>query len=531
MTPPARPLQYRRLRAPKDDGSTFFDPPLDRCARITGENVALASRPDRLRGGHDLHQLACEARAHLLQAARAYTSAYRDVTEFADRADAPFIMTGHQPELYHPGVWIKNFLLHRLARRQRAHAVHLLIDNDTLAEPSIRVPTGSVSSPRVESVAFDRRLGEMPFEARSICDAEVFASFAARVTKTVEPFVDEPLVNGLWDDALSAAQQTSNVGRSLAQARHRLEGSWGLQTLEVPLSTVCDHASFRRFAAILLQELPRFQQIHNTSLDAYRRENRIRSKTHPVPALGKEGEWSEAPFWLWQATKPVRRRLFARTVANTIEISDLHEIRHSLPHSADASSDGIVVALERLTNAGLRLRPRALLTTMFARLFLSDLFIHGIGGAKYDQLTDAIIEQFFGFQAPAFLTATATAKLPIDRPHISLEDYRRVGRELREVEFNPQRHVDNSREAQRLAAAKRDLIATPPEASERRQRHDEIAQLNNAMRPFAEAKRKTLLSEKATIWQLLRHQRVLGSREYSFCLFPERSLRSFLLDI
>ena len=49
---------------------------------------------------------------------------------------------------------------------------------------------------------------------------------------------------------------------------------------------------------------------------------------------------------------------------------------------------------------GLRLRPRALVTTMYARLMLADLFLHGIGGAKYDQLTDLIIRQFFDVQPP-----------------------------------------------------------------------------------------------------------------------------------
>ena len=29
--------------------------------------------------------------------------------------DAPIVMTGHQPELYHPGVWVKDFLVDRLA--------------------------------------------------------------------------------------------------------------------------------------------------------------------------------------------------------------------------------------------------------------------------------------------------------------------------------------------------------------------------------------------------------------------------------
>ncbi|MBP85526.1 MAG: hypothetical protein CMJ64_02230 [Planctomycetaceae bacterium] len=531
MTPSASPLQYRRLRAPMDDGSTFFDPPLENCARIVGKNVTLASRRDNLLGGHTIGQLSSDARAHLLRSARAYTSAYRDVAEAADRAESPIILTGHQPELCHPGVWIKNFLLDHLARQQKTHAVHLLIDNDTITAASIRVPTGSVALPRAEAVAFDRQLGEMPFEARSIADSDAFASFATRVSETIKPFIDDPLVNSLWEDAILAAEQTGNLGSCLAQARHRMEEKWGLQTLQVPLSIVCDHAAFRCFTAHILAELPRFQQIYNTSLGAYRRENRIRSQTHPVPALATEGEWFEAPFWLWHETILVRRRMFARIVANTMEITDLHEIRHSLPLSRDTSADKVVDELERLTTEGLRLRPRALLTTMFARLFLSDLFIHGIGGAKYDQLTDAIIEDFFGFEAPVFLTATATAKLPIDRPRVTLEELRDTTRKLRELDFNPQRHIDSSAEAQRLAAAKNDLIANSPEASQRKQRHLKIAQFNNAMQPFVAAQRKTWESERSSILQLLRYEKVLASREYAFCLFPERTLRSFLLDI
>ena len=65
---------------------------------------------------------------------------------------------------------------------------------------------------------------------------------------------------------------------------------------------------------------------------------------------------------------------------------------------------------------GIEIRPRALITTMYARLFLSDLFIHGIGGAKYDELTDAIIRRFFGIEPPAYMTVTGTVRLPIPRP-------------------------------------------------------------------------------------------------------------------
>ena len=40
-----------------------------------------------------------------------------------------------------------------------------------------------------------------------------------------------------------------------------------------------------------------------------------------------------------------------------------------------------------LQTRGIKLRSRALTTTMFVRLFLADAFLHGIGGAKYDEVT------------------------------------------------------------------------------------------------------------------------------------------------
>src|SRR5438270_9519718 len=84
------------------------------------------------------------------------------------------------------------------------------------------------------------------------------------------------------------------------------------------------------------------------------------------------------------------------------------------------------------------LRPRALITTMYARLVLSDLFIHGIGGAKYDELTDLIIRRFFGIEPPAYVTATATFRLPIERPQVSLDDVRRSEQRIRGVRFRPE---------------------------------------------------------------------------------------------
>ncbi len=50
------------------------------------------------------------------------------------------IVTGHQPELFHPGVWIKNFAIASIARQTGGAALNLIVDNDIPKSSSIAVP-------------------------------------------------------------------------------------------------------------------------------------------------------------------------------------------------------------------------------------------------------------------------------------------------------------------------------------------------------------------------------------------------------
>ena len=54
-------------------------------------------------------------------------------------------------------------------------------------------------------------------------------------------------------------------------------------------------------------------------------------------------------------------------------------------------------------------------TTLFARLLLADMFIHGLGGGKYDELTDSLMRDFYGIEPPSFLVLTGTLRLPFQK--------------------------------------------------------------------------------------------------------------------
>ena len=123
------------------------------------------------------------------------------------------------------------------------------------------------------------------------------------------------------------------------------------------------------------------------------------------------------------------------------------------------------------------MRSRALTNTLYARLFVADLFIHGIGGGKYDELTDAIIHRYYGFEPPRFMVLSATLLLPLPRSPARPEHCQRLARELRDLHWNPQRHLaDGDATAAELARQKRAWIERQP-----------LDRWTSASKPFSES--------------------------------------------
>jgi hypothetical protein len=506
---------------------------LSAAGEIAAENARRRAAYDYDVQGRSLGDLRRAGRAELLRAAIEYTSSYRDVQVHPDAQR--IFLAGHQPQLFHPGVWIKHFALGRLAELHDAVAINLVIDSDSIRAPSIRVPGGSVERPTAEAVPFDAPGPELPFEERPIVDRSLWNSFGDRVAAQITPLVSKPLVRDFWPLAIARSREGDNLGASLAQARHRWEQQWGLSTLELPQGRVCSLPSSCWFIAHLLAHLPRLWEIYNTSLAEYRKLHHIRSLNHPAPALGAIDNWLEAPFWIWQTSAPNRRRLFVRNGGDELVLSDRQQLELRLPLTPAGELDQAAEMLWGLASQGVKLRTRALLTTLLARVLFSDLFLHGIGGAKYDQLTDVIIRRFLGIDPPEYMIVSATLQLPIPRERPTIEELRRVDRLLRELEFHPERHFpgvglssDGSATAAELAREKRRWIEDPPPATARERCH-RIRAINQALQPVMEPKRQELLVERRELARRLRGEEILASREYAFCLYPAEVLQDFLL--
>jgi hypothetical protein len=517
-------------RAPGRDGAVVAVPPLADARALLGRNRQRLHRPDRAVLGRPWPDLQASARHQVLAASRAYLTEGGE--PLPEGRGAALVVAGHQPELFHPGVWVKNFALQGLARGLGATAVNLVVDNDTVKHTGLRLPAPPGEEapwPHLVTVPFDRWGAEAPYEERAVLDPELFGSFAERASGVLRPWGYRPLLPDLWADVLRA-RRPPLLGERFAQARRNLERAWGCHNFEVPLSAVCRTETFAWFACGLLADLPRFHALYNEVVREHRLRHHIRSKSHPVPDLAAEGYWLEAPFWGWRAGQARRGRLFARLGPDRIELRAGAEPWPTLP--APTRPEECVGAWLSLEALGFKARSRALTTTLYARLFLADLFIHGIGGGKYDELTDELMRRFYSCEAPGFIILSATRWLPLPAPPVGPDDRRQLARELRDLHYNPQRHLGpalaHDPGLAELAREKWDWIARrPADPVGRRERFRVLREVTERLRAPLVAREHQSREELRRLDRQLAASSVLHRRDFSFCLYPESSLRPF----
>ncbi len=507
-------MEKVRLRAPVRHGEALFRPRVDSHVLFEKNLRQTASI------GGELAAIRKLARAEIVAAAWDYSQSYSDAPG-SGVDDTRIVMSGHQPTLFHPGVWLKNFSLANVAAKADAIAINLVVDNDLCQSAALNLPVVSKNQVGLERISFDRPDVEMPFELRTIQDRELFRSFGESVARKIKPVVLEPLIDRLWPKVIEASVGVGGLGAAIAAGRHLLEQEHGLRTLELPISRMAGFTSFARFFAMISTQAIGFADTYNEALFEYREMHGIRSSSHPVPVLVRKDDWQEIPFWCWTAESQRRGRVFARCFGDVVELWDLERWNVKVPLS-DLQSGSLAAVVP-----GVSIRPRALMTTMFSRLLGCDLFIHGIGGSKYDQVTERIVQKFFGVSLPTHLTCTATMQLPFSLQATTREDVVVLEQQLREMKFHPEKFLGE--EAKGLKVAKQVLLAEMPEGG-RKKWHDEMERANREMGALLVEERRGLVNRLKDAKSALPSGRLIGSREYAFPLFPESLVEALVLS-
>ncbi|MDG2407386.1 MAG: hypothetical protein P8M53_00065, partial [Pirellulales bacterium] len=414
--------------------------------------------------------------------------------------------------------------------------LQILMDTDVPKSLGMTGPGGSLEDPRLLYFELDRRRDRVPYEAWEVQNAPAFQGFGNRVTQCIAPLVGGPFMNRYWPKVMERAKVVRQVGLCIAQARHQFEAEWGLQTLELPQSEVCKGRVFCWFTAHLLAHLPRFHEIHNSVLAEYRDQNRLRNNAHPVPDLNAAENWLEAPFWIWSDQDPHRRPLHCHYQGDKLLLTGDKGVEFSIQATPEGDLHTAVEQLATAEAEGIHIRSRALVTTMFARLFCGDLFVHGIGGGNYDRLTDEMVQRFFGLQSPEYMVVSGTLRLPLQKTGASSEDIRRCDAHLRDLIFNPDRvlrqsaNVKTSSDCENWIAEKQRWIATPLTPENGSKRHQAIHRCNTALQPFVQEFSDAFNAERKQLVSKMSGDKILAARDYAFCLFPENLLGEFLLD-
>jgi hypothetical protein len=468
----------------------------------------------------------------------------------------PWIAGGHQPELFHPGVWLKNFVLDRFAQVHEAVALNFVVDHDLCNQVSIRVPTLTKTNKlELESVSWDSHSQGVPWERHRVQEVKLFENFATRIRTLLAPLGMSPLIESLWDQAIHMNSDECSIGEIFAEIRRSVERKHGLQSTEFFSRDLVQTQSFRLLLLHLIEKCSDFQRIHNTALQHYRQAHRIRSTAHPVPDLKQTGNEFEIPLWVHTNHNARRRAVFVGREKDIRYLTDQTEIL--LRWSTRDSDEHILSALARLEETGVFLRPRALLTTMMLRLLIADWFIHGIGGGKYDQLNDRIMGEFFGITPPGFSVISGTLFLPIlsnpATPALNPGDIRKaVAHDLlsndscrqsyldwqqaraawiqarqfeRDQQYHPEKYLTRPTAVQqKLIAQQFNLRSEIPQRGSKRSWHRELEMVRQQLAKTVCSNREDYAVGVESAWQQMQQAQIRISREYSFAIFPENWL-------
>ena len=458
----------------------------------------------------------------------------------------PIIQTGHEPILCHPGVWIKNHLIQYLAKKLDGIGVNMIVDNDACNMGFMYVPILYEKPSYVQKVMLVNNMDNMAYEEIVFDNIEMILRFKEDVLNIFgKNTFDENAIptfecmqtafNEFINHVVEYYQQgCADMVGLLTSARSSLERGFGIENLEIPVSWMCDTDEFYRFFLHILNRANQFAITYNKKLAEYRIIHKIRSKANPLPDLKIAGNLVELPFWIWKVGGQ-RDRCYILNDGEFIKITNNKDILVTIKKNEEFEKN--MPKLRASVGTSIKIRPRAITTTMFSRLFFSDVFIHGIGGAKYDIITDEIIREFFGVEPPAFATISSTLFLPFNTFDASIKELQWLAQVVNDMRYNPERYA--SKEARKDA----DFINRVEEKqrllkminvcnkNEKRQYFNQIKELNRLLLTQINTEFQNKQREINKIRNDLVYNEVVRFREYPVFIYPMKVLREYFLSV
>lgn len=399
--------------------------------------------------------------------------------KFAGKGET-IVASGHQPVTVHAGLFEKYRLLENYSEANGATGINFVLDTDAGGVDLVFSAAGSdVTSLRRVSLPLTRSHGWYGGQRLQIDDE----------------FHDQ------WKSAVSELKETGQTAAATALAAagsvySRLDG-WTLADastlvrrvfqgllqggtlhyLDVPLSKAMELDAAVHFAADFILNADKVFTMYNRVLQEFRKRKRIKNAANPFPDLTRRSEEIELPFWIYEKETGTRMHLFVELEGERIKLK-----------GSDANSSSVLILTSRseLFEELLRQRssvliiPRAAFLSLMFRLLFSDLFIHGRGGAKYDECTNDMISAWYGIDPPAFAAVSADRFL-FQNEKTNLHEMSELKTSLRDIIFHPEQYQESgfltAEEAESIGEIKKEKEDLVNELKERKQRKEPAADL------------------------------------------------------
>ncbi len=516
-------MKQAKTTTPAGHGELLTEPPFAEWAALAEANRARADAWDFDVAGIPVGEFRRLARSEALDAATSFSAKLGVSVRPLGDVDAPLIVTGHQPELYHPGVWVKDFLMQRFGDETGASAVDIVVDTDGFKSVAVTAPCLSPTVRRCRQYLAVGTANGCYLTAPAPSDdaVEEFCQVGDEMLATLPAPALRRHFSAFCEVLISASREAENLAEAVTIARRRYEAPAGTDYAEVPVSWLARTQAFSAFVAAIACDAPRFAEAYNSALAEYRLLARVRSAAQPVPDLNV-ADSGRVELPLWVIRDGVRETLWAERVADGVALTTDASGIALLPVDA-RSAASVIPGLDAL------IAPKALALTMFARMFVCDLFVHGLGGARYDRVTDEICRRYFRIDEPlGYATASLTLYLPLGMRLVSEADVSAARERLNRLDHNPDQALGevsfaNAAERERtlgLVAEKARLVREiAKEGADRKALGLQIREVNRELVEMVEPLRAEYERELQALEEQREASEVFSDRTYPFCFW------------
>lgn len=430
----------------------------------------------------------------------------------------PILATGHQLEFNHAGVVAKNFALDHLCRQSGASPLYVAVDSDIPKAVRLVAPRVRGGRWSADALPIPGRQTSVPLEYQPHAPRSQWADFFADCSAGLEECC-VPQFAGAWLDA----PEPLDACQAMCRADAALEARLGLGAIpRVRISELSAKPAFAAFVWEIAHRAAEFRETYNSAQAEYRAAFRERNPMRPAPPLGISGDRIETPFWA-RGREDNRAPLYVEPCGSGMRLYAGEKPLGDWPASGETEPADLAAQLRAWG-----VRPRALSLSAFLRMFVADVFIHGIGGAKYDAMMEPVVDRFFGAAPRAMACVTATAQFAPRPDDQALSNLQRT---LRDITQNPQRFVGD--ELAGLVQIRQNLVdeivrlrrETPWQHERRRDVNRRIRALNARLSAGTCAARRKLETAIEAELEELKAGQAASWREYWYAFHSMHTLR------